>query len=126
MGAVIDAGRMPELKIGTPSHWLRYLVIVASGAALGGALWAFESFSNKRDAVQLSSFQAFRSAYAEQCGVPEFAGPQPQLLEQTYLTSPAIQVAIDKARVELQNGANCEDVAHELKAVDFVVPKPAP
>jgi len=124
MGAAV--GGIQDIKIGAPSHWLRYVVIAAAGAALGGALWAFNSFSDKRDAAQLASFQAFRSDWAEHCGVPEFAGPQAQVIENDYLTSPAIQQAMEKARVELKNGATCEDVAHSLKAVDFIAPLPKP
>jgi hypothetical protein len=124
MGTAV--GGLQEFKVGAPSHWLRYVVIVLAGAAFGAGLWAFQSMSEKHDAAQLANFQAFRNDWAAQCGVPEFVGQQPQIVEQDYLTSPTIQTAMEKARVELKNGASCEDVARSLKAVDFIAPLPKP
>jgi hypothetical protein len=124
MGTAV--GGLREFKVGAPSHWLRYAVIALAGAAFGGGLWAFQSFSDKRDAAQLAHFQAFRGVWAAECGVPEFVGPQPAIVEEAYLTSTAIQTAMEKARVELSNGASCEDVAHSLKAVDFIAPLAKP
>ena len=114
----------PAIKLRAPSHWLRLLGFATAAAVLGGGLWAFESFSNEKDAAQLSRFERFRAVYAEKCGVPDFAGPVPEIVNQTYLTSPAIRLTMDKQLGALEEGAYCEDVAQALKRVDFVVPRP--
>ena len=121
MGAVLTEN---EVDLHAPSHALRYVGIALGALALGAAVFAFESYSDKRDAVTMQRFDNFRAIYAERCGVPAYSGPVNEMVEKAYVSSPAIQIAVDKQTAVLQSGGNCFDVADALKKVDLAVPKP--
>jgi hypothetical protein len=118
MGAVLES----DVNLRAPSHALRYLVIVFGAVALGGTIWSFNNWSRGRDQDKLRSFDSFRAAYAEKCGVPGYAGPVPDVVRDDFLTSPAIQSAVDKETAELSGGATCDEVVQALKKVDFALP----
>jgi hypothetical protein len=72
----------------------------------------------------MQRFDAFRAAYAEKCGLPDYAGPVQSVVADQYISSPAIQLAVDKELTALNSGASCIEVADALKKVDLAVPRP--
>ena len=105
-----------------PSHTLRWVIIAGVAVVSVGAVVLFNSYSGKKDEATLQRFDAFRAAYAEKCGVPSYAGPVPDVVREDFLTSPAIQTAVDKQLTALNGGASCDDVVNALKKVDLAVP----
>ena len=114
------------VKIGAPSHLIRNLVIVLGGLAAIAAIWAWQRNANQTDAQKLGGFDAFRAAYADTCGAPDYKAVQPDVVSNAYVDSPALQIAIAKQLtvLEAQGTQACWDVVKELRAIDFVVPKP--
>jgi hypothetical protein len=123
MGAAITDN---ELDVHAPSHAMRYVGIFLAVLALGGAVWAFNAYTGKQDQSKLLGFDAFRAAYAEKCGVPNYADPQPEVIRDAYLSTPAIQAEMARQLNALTNTASCSDVVGALKKVDFAVPVATP
>jgi hypothetical protein len=122
MGAVIER----EVDLHAPSHGLRYLGLAVAALALGGAVWAFNGYTQRQDQSQLLGFDTFRAAYAEKCGVPAYAEPQPAVIRDAYLSTPAIQAEMARQLTALNNNTSCGDVVAAMKKVDFAVPLAAP
>jgi hypothetical protein len=120
MGAVVE----DDVDLHAPSHALFYLVLAIGFAAVGASIYFLNAYSNRQDAAVLQHFDVFRSTYAEKCGLPDFAGPAPEMLRKQYLSSPTIQAAVDKQLVALQAGAGCFEVADALRKVDLAIPRP--
>jgi hypothetical protein len=120
MGAAVEG----DVDLHAPSHALRYLGLAIGALAIGAGVYLFEGYSDKKDAVVLQRFDSFRAAYAEKCGLPDFAGPAPEMLRKQYLSSPAIQAAVDQQLAALQAGSGCIEVADALKKVDLAIPRP--
>jgi hypothetical protein len=113
-----------DVDLHAPSHVLRYVSLLVGAVAVGVGVYFFESYADKRDAVTMQRFDAFRAVYADKCGVPDYAGAVPELVQKQYVSSPAIQAAVDRELAALQSGAGCGEVGDILKKVDLVVPKP--
>jgi hypothetical protein len=120
MGAIAEG----EVDLHAPSHLVRWIGIAAGALALTGAVIAFESHRDKKNATVLQPFEEFRGVYAEKCGVPDYAGPVAEPVERAYLTSAAMRTAVEKELTALKSGASCFEVADALKRVDLAVPKP--
>jgi hypothetical protein len=120
MGAVLEN----DVNLRAPSHALRYILIAAGALALGGTVYLFESYSGKADAAKAEGFSKFRAAYAAKCGVPSYDGPVAEVVENQYVTSPPIKLAVDKELAALGAGATCEEVVQALKKVDLFIPAP--
>jgi hypothetical protein len=114
------------VKIGAPSHVVRNLGILLAALVSVLAVWAWQKSGDKRDLVKLAGFDSFRAVYADKCGVPAYAEAQPEVVNNAYVDSPALQTALAKQQTVLEaQGTNaCFDVAKELRGIDFVVPKP--
>ena len=120
MGVAVES----DVDLHAPSHTMRYVGIAVGALVLGAAVWGFNSYNSKQDLTKLQGFDAFRAAYAEKCGVSTYGGPAPEVMRNAYLSTPAIQVAMDKELPLLNSGANCNDVVAALKRVDFALPAP--
>jgi hypothetical protein len=120
--ANVDGG----VKIGAPSHLIRNLVILVGGMVAVASIWVWQSKARQSDAQKLGGFDAFRAAYADKCGVPDYKAVQPEVVSNAYVDSPALQLAIAKQLtvLEAQGTSACWDVSRELRAIDFYVPKP--
>src|SRR5579871_2473190 len=117
----MGAAEADSLKIGTPSHTGRYVIIAVAAVALIGGVIGFQMFTGKQDASKVQAFDSFRALYAEKCNAPAYARAQPDVVRDDYLTSEPIQKAVAAQTAALNNGASCDDVVAALKAVDFKV-----
>lgn len=116
-----------DVKIGSPSHMGRNLGILAALVISVAGVVGYTMHASKQDETRLLKFNAFRAAYAEKCNVPAFAkGPAPEVVRDQYLTTPAIQAAIEAQTTALAAGTSCADVAKALHAVDYSVPPAGP
>jgi hypothetical protein len=115
-----------HVKIGAPSHLVRNLIVLVAIVGGAAAIWGWSRYSSARDDAKLAPFDQFRALYAEKCSVPSYAGPQPEIVQNAYLTSTPIRDAVAKQMTALQGNASCEDVQAALKSVDFTVPKATP
>jgi hypothetical protein len=115
-----------DVKIGAPSHLVRNLAVVLALGAAAAGVYGFSSYEDQRENARLSRFDAFRAAYADKCNVPSYAGPVTEVVRDDYLTSPPMQVEIDRQLAALNGGAACEAVALALKKVDLAVPPAGP
>ena len=120
MGAAMEG----DVDLHAPSHNLRWIVIAVGALVVGAAFYFMNAYSNKQDAAVMQRFDAFRAAYAEKCNLPDYAGAPPEMIQKQYISSPAIQAAVDKELAALQAGATCIEVADALKKVDLAIPRP--
>jgi hypothetical protein len=120
MGAAIEG----DVDLHAPGHTLRWVVMGVGGLVVGAAIYFMNAYSSKMDAAGMQRFDAFRAAYAEKCGLPDYAGPPPEMMQKQYLSSTAIQAAVDKELAALNAGASCIEVADALKKVDLAIPRP--
>jgi hypothetical protein len=120
MGSAVEG----DVDLHAPSHAMRYVLLTVGALAVGAGVYLFQSYSNKQDAHTLQRFDAFRAAYAEKCNLPDYAGPVSEGVQKQYVSSPAIQVAVDKELAALQSGAGCGEVADVLRKVDLPIPRP--
>lgn len=115
-----------HIKIGTTSHLVRNVMMVAAVATIGGGIWVFQSSTNKTNAAALTKLETFRAAYAEKCDAPSWRGESAPLVRETYLRSTKLQDTVSKQQTALSGGATCEDVFKALKAADLPMPTPVP
>ena len=120
MGAAMEG----DVDLHAPSHAMRYVVLAVGALAVGAGVYFFQSYSDKKDATTMQRFDTFRAAYAEKCNLPDYAGPVSEGVQKQYVSSPAIQVAVDKELAALQGGATCAEVADALRKVDLPLPRP--
>jgi hypothetical protein len=114
----------PVVHIGPVHHYLAAGLVVVGIVAAIALIWAYQARQEKQNALMLKPFDDFRQEYADRCEAASFAGPVPEVVQNAYLTSPALRKVIDEQRAALKVGTSCVDVAATLKKADFVVPKP--
>lgn len=107
-----------------PSHAKRYVIIAVLAVGVVVAVAIYNHATGTQDQKSLAKFDAFRAVYADKCNAPAYAGPQPEVINNDYLTSPGIQAAVAEQTAALNAGASCADVAAKLKKVDLHVPDP--
>ena len=120
MGAAVEG----DVDLHAPSHAMRYILLAVGALVVGGGVYLFEAYSNKQDAAVMQRFDTFRAAYGEKCGLPDYGGPVSEMMQKQYVSSPAIQAAVDKELAALKAGAGCNEVADALKKVDLAIPRP--
>jgi hypothetical protein len=113
-----------DVDLHAPAHTMRWIVMAVGAVVVGGAIYFMNGYSNKKDAAVMQRFDAFRAAYAEKCGLPDYAGPVAPVVADQYISSAAIQMSVDKELAALNAGASCIEVADALKKVDLAVPRP--
>ncbi len=112
------------VRLDPPSHRGRNLAIIVAGVLMVAGFFLYTHTNDQRDDQKLARFDAFRAAYADKCNVPAYAGTQPQVVNNDFLTSPGIQAEVDRQLAALNAGGSCDDVVAKLKRVDLAVPAP--
>jgi hypothetical protein len=111
-----------HVKIGTPSHTARNLLLLGGVVLLGAAGFGFYRWSAAEDAQKLASLEAFRAAYADKCDAPTWRTATPAMVRDTFLNSSRLQDAVARQQAALDKGVACEDVLRSLKQADFPLP----
>jgi hypothetical protein len=123
----MDAASSSEsiVKVGVVHHYIRWMFIVLGAVALGTGIWGFSSWESATEQTQLVGFDAFRAAYAENCGVASYARSQPEVVNRAYAGSPELQAVMARELMAMRAATTtCETVAKDLRDVSFIVPKP--
>ena len=107
-------------RIGAPSHLKRNLWLAIALFAGGVTMAAYYSSSTRTESRELDALAQFRAA-AARC---QWEEPVPDVAKDLYVASTRVRAAVDAQRAALEEGADCNDVLHALRAADFPVQGP--